>query len=273
MALPRSWILGILLCTAGLTACLWWMDGDTLRMALSANASPRVVRLVSLEWPPYVGEQLPGQGASAMVLRKALAAAGLELHIEFMPWARVLETVRADTSYLGYFPEYYTEAQEDLFLFSQPMGASVLAFAEQRARPVPWARLEQLAPYRVGVVQGYVNSREFDALVAANVLQTEPVVDDRTNLRKLASGRLRLAVIDVMVFNYLLALDPSLTPLAGTLRLQEQRLEEKTLHVCLRKGPAGEAVLRALNSALAGLDIHAEQAAALAAMTPSSSSH
>ena len=269
MARPRSWILGIILCTAGLMACLWWMDGGALRSAPPADASPRVVRLASLDWPPYVGEQLPGQGASAMVLRKALAAAGLELHIDFMPWARVLETVRADASYLGYFPEYHTEAQEDLFLFSQPMGTSVLAVAEQASRPVPWTRLEQLAPYRVGVVQGYANSREFDALVAAGVLQTEPVVDDRTNLRKLASGRLRLAVIDAMVFDYLLALDPSLTSLAGALRLQDRILEEKSLHVCLRKGAAGETVLRALNAALAGLDIHAEQAAALAAMTPS----
>src|SRR3546814_17680884 len=64
--------------------------------------------------------------------------------------------------------------------------------------------LDDLHALSIAVVRGYTNTREFDARVADRRLTVEPAIDDLTNLRKLASGRVRLAVLDAAVIGYLL---------------------------------------------------------------------
>ncbi|WP_460031859.1 substrate-binding periplasmic protein [Megalodesulfovibrio paquesii] len=243
--------------------CLRLLGPQAQGPTATAGASLRVVRLASVEWPPYTSATLPGNGATATVLRKALEASGMELRIEFMPWARVLETVRKDASFVGFFPEYLSADRLAEFVYSAPIGASELCFMERTGHPVPWETLEDLAGLSIGVVQGYVNAVRFDALVAAGQLRTEAVADDLTNIRKVLSGRLPLAVIDPLVLRHHLHTDPSLAPQAGKVRAQERILEHKTLHVCFRKGPEGETLRQAVDAALAGMDALAEQRAAV----------
>ena len=42
-------------------------------------AQDKVIRLTSLEWPPYSGEAVDAQGASVAVVRAALEAVGYRL--------------------------------------------------------------------------------------------------------------------------------------------------------------------------------------------------
>ncbi|MER8149753.1 hypothetical protein ABS241_20405, partial [Acinetobacter baumannii] len=68
--------------------------------------------------------------------------------------------------------------------------------AQRAGAPILWQQLEDLAPYRIGVVEGYVNTREFDTLMVNKRLNTFAVDEDLLNLRKLQRNRLDLAVID-----------------------------------------------------------------------------
>jgi polar amino acid transport system substrate-binding protein len=219
----------------------------------------QTMALTSLEWPPYTGVNLVDDGASAKVVREALTAAGMDLQIRFFPWQRAVQTAREDGNFIGYFPEYHAESIEADFLFSDPIGTSPLGFIENAEKPVSWAALGDLKPYTIGVVSGYVNTGEFDALMESGQLKTDPVTDDATNIRKVAAGRIDLAVMDRNVFLYLLRTDPELRALEGKLRFNDRLLENKKLYVCLRKSPDGEAALNKLNEGLARIDVDGTQ--------------
>ena len=94
-------------------------------------AESRSVKLTSLEWPPYTGQDLPEQGASIIIAKAAFMAMGYHLTVDFYPWQRAVYKAKEGKDYIGYFPEYYAESIESEFIFSEPMGTSPLGFAEK----------------------------------------------------------------------------------------------------------------------------------------------
>ena len=71
---------------------------------------------------------------------------------------------------------------------------------------------------------GYNNTEEFDSMVADKLLQVHPVVIDKQNVRKVAYGRIDLAVIDRNVLHYMLSTDPELRPLSAKVRMNAHLL-------------------------------------------------
>jgi len=226
-------------------------------------AAEETARLTTLEWPPYSGTALPGGGASAQVARQAFAASGIALELEFFPWNRAVRTARNDPAFSGYFPEYYAAHIADDFIFSKRMGDSPLGFIERTDNPIRWKTLHDLKGLRIGVVLGYVNTEEFDRMAGADELVTDKAVNDATNIRKLAAGRIDLAVMDVNVFNYLIRSDPDLAEAGKALRVNPVMLDIRGLYVCFRKGPDAARLVAAFNQGLSRIDPKAVQDAAI----------
>jgi len=131
------------------------------------------VRLTTLEWPPYTSQSLPDGGLTGHIVKRAFAEAGLEVTFDFYPWQRAVRLAADPTQpYSGYFPEYLSDTLPTLWRSSPSVGDSVLGMAQRSGSPIPWQQLTDLAPYRIGVVEGYVNTREFDALMASKRLNT-----------------------------------------------------------------------------------------------------
>ncbi len=213
------------------------------------SADDRVVSMASLEWPPYIGRELPDQGALAIVARAAFAKAGYELRIDFYPWARTLHMARTEKKYAGYFPEYFSEEIAKEFVFSDPVGTSPLGFAERKDAPVSWQTLDDLCSVKIiGTVRAYVNTEAFDLKAARGEIRVEEVTDDATNLRKIAGGRIPLAVIDRYVMQYLLKTE--LQDKQGLLQFNARLLEDKKLFLCFRSDAEGERMRDIFNSGL-----------------------
>lgn len=200
----------------------------------------KTVTLSSLEWPPYTSDALKSQGALASVATAAFKAMGYDLKIEFYPWNRAVAYAKDDPKYIGYFPEYYSKENEAYFLYSASMGNGPLGFVERKDSPVKWNSLNDLKNVTIGVVSGYLNTVEFDAMVASKQLKVEAVIDDNTNIVKVANKRMPLAVIDPNVLTYLLYNEKVSIPYRDVVQFNAKTLELKTLHICFKKGPEGE---------------------------------
>lgn len=221
--------------------------------ALPAIAADKVVRLTSLDWPPYSGAALKDGGASVVVVRAALAAVDVKLEVEFLPWKRAVETARGNAAIAGYFPEYAEVGAE--FVISDRIGTSPLGFAQRVEAPILWtslANLKAVAP--IGVVDGYINESAFDAAIADGSLKADVARDDATNIRKLAGGRMRAAVIDRNVLAWLLAREPALADSRGKISFNERLLDDKTLHVAF-SGAHGLEARALLSEGLKRIDI------------------
>ena len=69
----------------------------------SSRAIAKEVVFLTLEYPPYSSEQMPGQGAAVELLRMMLAGTPWTPVVRFVPWARVeheLKAARADGALL-----------------------------------------------------------------------------------------------------------------------------------------------------------------------------
>ncbi|MEZ8100318.1 substrate-binding periplasmic protein [Vibrio bivalvicida] len=219
---------------------------------IPCGATQRVY-MTSLEWPPYSGEELEGYGLSVAVAREAFAAMGYELIVEFKPWVRTVALANKSNKYIGYFPEYYFETDE--FVFSNSIGQGPLGLVENTKFPIKWNSLDDLTLYRIGVVQGYVNTTEFDLLVEEGLIQVEASANDLRNIYKVAKGRLDAAVIDSNVLEYLIGIDPRADVLANRLRMNERLLESKELYLAFKNTPEGQNWRDVFNDGLEKVDI------------------
>lgn len=211
--------------------------------------------MTSLDWPPYSGESLIDKGFSVVVAREAFAAMGYELVVEFKPWVRAVALAGKNEKYIGYFPEYWFDTNE--FIFSQPIGSGPLGLMENVKWPISWTTLDDLKNLQIGVVQGYVNTKEFDLMVEQGDLQVEASVNDVRNIHKVAKGRLDTAVIDTNVLDYLISIDRRAEMLAQRVRMNSRMLENKLLYLAFKNTPEGNNWREIFNQGLMKIDVEA----------------
>ncbi len=214
-------------------------------LLLSPVLAAETVKLATLDWEPYIGQNLEGQGFVAAIIREAFKRSGYEVSFEFMPWARVVK-MASEGQYDGYAPEYYSEEVKAHSVFSDAFPGGPLGFFAKKDKNITYSKLEDLAPLTIGVVRGYVNTAEFDA---AAYLKKEEAADDLTNLKKLSKDRLDLVVIDKYVGAYLIQTE--MPDQKDALCFVYPPLEEKELFVAFsKKAPGHEAKLKAFNEGL-----------------------
>lgn len=223
-----------------------------LLLAPPAWAQDAVVRLASLDWPPFSGPALSDKGAVTAVVRAAFAAIGRRVEVTFYPWNRAVAMTRAGRGADGYFPEYDSPDTRREFVLSVSLGSSPLGFAERTDTPIVWSTLDDLRGRRIGVVDGYTNTDEMDFRIAQGLLSVDSAGSDLINLKKLLGRRIDLAVIDRAVMNDLLRAVPELG--TGRLRFNPRPLGDKTFHVAFRRNARGEVLAAQLAEGLGRID-------------------
>ena len=163
------------------------------------SPAQKIVRLVTAEHEPYIGENLPNKGYIYELITEAFRRVGYEAEITFYPVARatyLVEKGRRD----GFVPVYYDRSLEEKFLFSDPFPGGTLGLLKRKSIPGldfdphnQTQSLRSLQDYTFGVVRGSVNTPEFDNAV---FLEKDFATSDTQNLLKLLKGRVDFAVID-----------------------------------------------------------------------------
>lgn len=226
-----------------------------LLLAISASAyaqsGAKLMRLSTLEWPPYTGLLLPKEGVSTHIATVVAKNAGFRLLTASFEWSKTVENGEKNPEFEGYFPEYFSKEREDACHLSQSLGTSLLGIATLKSAPINWSSMSNLEQYKLGVVDGYLNGEEFDAAIKSKRQQVEAAPSDASNITKLRAGKIRGIVIDRNVLNYTL----SKLGDAGTVVFNPKPIAKLTLHVCFKRTPAGLENKKAFDAALAKTDL------------------
>lgn len=215
-----------------------------LALLAAAPARAQSVSLATLTWEPYIGERLVEEGYVAAIVREAFTRGGFETQLTYLPWMRTVERTRQG-AFQGYFPEYNNPALEQDFVCSDPIPGGPIALFSRKGAAIVYTGVEDLRPYRLGVVRGYVNTIEIDE---AEWLAKEESASDLENLRKLQAGRVDVIVADAYVGQHL-AREHSGAALAIAL---VTILEHKPLYLCVpRKRQDHASILETFNAGLA----------------------
>ncbi len=222
----------------------------------SGSVAGEVVRVSTLDWPPYTGKDLPLGGATTDVVRAAFEKMGHEIEIEYRPWKRAIDMAAKGTdNVVAYFPGYHCH-HRDGFVASEPIGNGPLGFAEHMEAPMTWESLDDIGgqQLKIGTVLGYANTDEFDAKVGTGYILAIPSNDDLTNLKKLLRKWIDAVVIDKLVLEYMKATEASLKGNADKLQFNAKPLEDKTLFLCFRGDEKGRTLKHIFNAGLEQID-------------------
>lgn len=224
-----------------------------IAVSLQAAAAepPNTIQLASLEWMPFSGATLPGDGLSGTVVAEVEKRLGNHIKVKYFEWKDTVAKGETDPDYAGYFPVYYTaERAEAKCYLSQPIGKSETGIGYLKDAPVAWKKTSDLAAFKIGVVEGYANSAEFDAAVKQGKQAVDVGSSDTYNVRKLVGKKVPGIVVDKLVLRYL----TMHTAVKDSVMFSDHLLTENTLHVCFRRSPAGKALQEAFDAELKKVD-------------------
>lgn len=159
----------------------------------------KTVSIAATEFPPYYSADLKDGGFMTKLVTTAFNAVGYDVTIKFLPWKRALEGTKAG-KYDGLYSVWYRKEREQWFVFSAPLPPSEIGFFKRKDQNISFEVLEDLKPYRIGIVRGYAYPPQFNAAY----LDTDVSDDDESNLKKLLAGRLHLVLIDRAVGKYII---------------------------------------------------------------------
>lgn len=160
-----------------------------------ASAGETVVRITNGEWPPFLGERLPGNGALSEVVREAFALKGIETTYGFFPWARAL-AIAAEGKWDASVGWAFSEERARYFYFSDALVDLPVLLFSLNEKKVEWKEWQDLAGLSIGVTRGYHYGNEFEKTSEEGLFRTDPSPDDETSLRKLLGKRVDAVAVD-----------------------------------------------------------------------------
>ena len=161
----------------------------------------KMIFIATLEWPPYAGENIKNFGFISEIVTAAYEKVGYKVNISIRPWARVL-TETEDGRHDIAFPAYYTKERDRKYTLVNLNVKSRVGLLKSKNMAINhYESLQDLAPYRIGVVHGYANRPDFDA---ADYLRKKRGYSDLENMEDLIAGNLDFIVIDPLVAGYLM---------------------------------------------------------------------
>ncbi|MFT5757206.1 MAG: polar amino acid transport system substrate-binding protein [Alteromonadaceae bacterium] len=178
------------------------------------NASSKnILNLATLEWPPYIGENLCNKGWVFQLTVALLVSKGYQVNIHFFPWARSVKMVEQGEMDI-LFPEYFIEGsapsdvikgkkRSELLVLSNQFPGGNTSFLKRKGEEIDFdGDLASLKGQVIGVVRGYQNMPEFDAMMDAKLFKVISAVDELQLMKLLIGKRVDLIVGDSKVFRY-----------------------------------------------------------------------
>lgn len=210
----------------------------------SQSNSQKTIRLVTLDWPPYIDRNVCGNGWVFQLTGALFSELGYRITIEFLPWARsvrMAELGQADIL----FPEYFIEVtapsdvipnsfrRNNLDLSTPYPGGLIGLISRNDFKSNYDGSFSSIQGARIGVVRGYQNTPEFDKHLDLGFFNAIEARDDAQNLKMLLAGRVDYIVADPNVANYLLAHDKGIED--NAIKLVHPPFQENDFYFAISK--------------------------------------
>lgn len=185
-----------------------------LNSYLFNQGASKKVDIATLDWPPYIGRGLCDLGWALQLAVAVFTSQGYQVSVNFLPWVRAVKMVESGKMDVLY-PEYYIEEsavsdifpnnkRRDLLALSTKFIGGNVSFIKRHNDPFIYnGNLNSIIGKSVGVVRGYQNTPEFDAIMDAKRINVVEAINDAQLLKLLLASRVDLIVGDPSVFGYI----------------------------------------------------------------------
>lgn len=208
------------------------------------TSSQTQLRLVTLDWPPYIDRNICGKGWVFQFTAALFHELGYSISVEFFPWARFVRMAELGQADI-LFPEYFIEvtAPSDVIAnsfrinnlaLSAPYAGGLVGLITRDDFSTPYdGTFKTIQGAQIGVVRGYQNTPEFDKHLDLGFFNAIEARDDAQNLKMLLAGRVDYIVADPNVANYLL--EHSKSEYKNTIKLVNPPFQENDFYFAISK--------------------------------------
>jgi polar amino acid transport system substrate-binding protein len=177
--------------------------------------SNNILRLVTLDWPPYISEKQCSMGWVFQLTVALLVSKNYQVQVQFLPWTRAVRAIELG-DYDILFPEYFFDGtvtskhvkntlRKDIIALSNGFDGGLLSLIKRKGESDSFAGdLSILKNNIFGVVRGYQNTPEFDQMVSQGQLNTIEAQDELQLVRMLLAKRVDYIVVDPKVLTYVI---------------------------------------------------------------------
>ncbi len=163
--------------------------------SMPVAAEQKVLKIATGELAPYATESRADRGIALSIVRRAFELAGYQVEYTFLPWSRTLAETKLGkwdgTAYWGKKPEH--EAQ---FFISDNVLTEQWVFVYRNELKFHWTSLQDLKPYRVGMIQDYTYTPEIWQAANAGEFKSEKLRDENAVLRMMLMGRIDISPLE-----------------------------------------------------------------------------
>ncbi|MCG7499439.1 transporter substrate-binding domain-containing protein [Vibrio sp. Of7-15] len=163
---------------------------QSIVLPVHALSQPKSVSLVTEPWEPYIGMDLENGGYVTEIVTTAFKRMGYDCLVNYTSWERAIRESKAG-HYDGLLGAYYTKERAKHFKFPNPIVESRVALFALKDRGIRFQKLEDLIPYKIGVISSYRYTEEFDHATYLNKLSA---YSTRINIKQLLTGRIDLLI-------------------------------------------------------------------------------
>lgn len=175
-----------------------WFQAFAMCLALAFSASASAgekMRFSVGDFQPYFDKSMANQGVIAVVFKAAMAAEGIDVEYDFLPWARALEYAKDGTS--AGSPGWTKTPERDAdFLFSEPFVNCVDGVFFLKEKPLAFSSVADFRGLRIGVINKLTYGKDFADAQSRNEFKTELAPASENLLKMLLSGR-----VDAVILN------------------------------------------------------------------------
>jgi polar amino acid transport system substrate-binding protein len=175
--------------------------------------SNKVINLATLNWPPHISEELCNNGWVFQFTVALLVSRDYQVNINFYPWSKSVMLVEQGQMDI-LFPTYFIESsapsdaqigrnRRELLVLSNKFSAGELSLLKRTGDSFNLqGNLANLKDKVIGVVQGYQNTPEFDAMMDSKQFETVEAVDELQLVKLLVAKKVDLIIGDPRVFTF-----------------------------------------------------------------------
>lgn len=162
-----------------------------LLLSCQLIAGERTIRLATVEYTPYHGDELRHGGPVSEIITLAFEQQGYKVIRKQMPWSRALQETQKG-HFDGIYTAWYRKDREKDFIYSSELVKNELVFFIRNKDSIAFNGYDSLKDYEIGVVRDYALPPGFEEAK----LTVQVANSDKQNLNKLAAGRINLALLD-----------------------------------------------------------------------------
>lgn len=168
-------------------------------LSLCSNVyAEHTIRLSTINWQPYTGEDLLEHGFFSELVTEAFSRVGYRVEFQYRPWARALEEAK-DGDVHGIMDAYWKEDRVKFLEYPDVVWKVKEVFIALQENPITYTgTLTDLKGVTIGVLRATAQAEE---LQAAGV-NTDAINDQIQNVQKLLAGRIDAMIIPEDIFFY-----------------------------------------------------------------------